>query len=193
MPIPRLAKRSVRTMSIFLLSLCALLGVSAQFVVPHLASVSVQNKSYQVHTVGEYYKQLQSEIDVLAERRLQLLEPVPDAEYRNMVVRKHSNVVLQFLENTKELETQFTLSGLPLIAMKSRSVQLTDVGALQVTLVGRIVNAEDRSFSVLSAFVSALEQDQSVRAVEHNGFSQVRTGSKKAEAPFTIRITLHND
>lgn len=187
----RLLRRGSRTVTIFLASLCALLLVSSYAVLPQFATVEYDAQVYRVDSVQVQHSVLQNKVDTLQKQRLELLDPINLPEYRTQIdAVQDATMLFDFLEFEQKARRTFTLGGAQLVRTNHYSSSSGD--GLQVKITGVVHNAEDRSFSVLSSFISALKDYEHVTAIEHGSFTKRTTSEGKVEAPFTLTVTLHN-
>ncbi len=180
--------RILFSFAVFSFVLTGVLAVSRTFFLPSLTHVKVAGEERNIQEIRAYHKQLTAQLLEAESRRMDLLLPIQNEQYRPLLAGKQlAPDFLALQQRMQNVASQFATGGAPVIFFSDMRLRererFLEVG-------GEVRNVGQRSMTVLAQFVEAVHALPFVADIQNPRFTRSFSAEKGDFSPFTIRITL---
>lgn len=188
----RLLRRSLRTVHIFSGALTILLVVSYYLVLPVLAKIESNGKTYSIQDLQSYTAELRSEVLQLQQQREELLQPVQVSEYYDQLKTVQSTkYVLDFVDFLYKKQSVFTLGNEQLLRFTQHTIQQEN-SVYTMRLQGEVSADATIARRVIPEFLSMVSVAYPQAILQNTHFSSVTTEGREVTL-FTLHFAFYHD
>ncbi|MDD3896254.1 MAG: hypothetical protein PHU04_00195 [Candidatus Peribacteraceae bacterium] len=173
---------------VFSFVLTGVLTASRIFFLPSLTHVKVAGEERDIQGIRAYHTQLMAQLSDTESRRMDLILPIQNEQYRALLASKQSAPdFLALRQRMQGIASQFADGETPVIFFSDMRLREQE-RLLEVS--GEVRNIGQRSMTVLAQFVEAVQELPLVADVQNPRFTRSFSDEKGDFSPFTILITL---